>query len=149
MRFDLRRLRAGELLATAGVVVMLVALFAVHWYDGAVARTGWHTATHLRWLLLVAAAFGLAITAAQAACRGPALPASLDVLAIVVAFVTLLWLIFRVAVDPPPHELFGAWLELIGGAALLAGSFLALRQEGILERDGPGEIPLVRLDRAA
>jgi len=145
MGFDLRRLRSGEVVALAGTLLMLVALFGVTWYGGATARTGWQGTTHVRWLLVVAAAFGLAITATQAACRDPALPASLDVLSVVVALIAVLWLIYRVIISAAPHQRAGAWLELLGSVLLLAGSFLALRQEGILERDGPGEIELVQL----
>jgi hypothetical protein len=77
--------------------------------------------------------------------RAPAIPASLDVIAVPVTLVAVLWLLYRVAINAPADQRFGAWLELIATAGLLAASVLALRQEGILERDGPQEIPLVAL----
>ncbi len=152
MHFRLSRLRRGELVSAAAVVVMVVALFGLKWYGASAgpsgrspAVNGWTGATHLRWLLVIAILAGVAVVVTQAACRAPAIPASLDVLATVVAFVAVLWLVFRVLLDAPAHQLFGAWLELIGALGLLAGAFGALRQEGIAAGDGPGEIPVVEL----
>ncbi len=145
MRFDLRRLRAGECLALLAAAVMAVALFALHWYPG---RTGWQATSHLRWLLVVTIAVGLALVAAQAIFRAPALPASLDVIAVPVTLVALLWLLYRVAINAAAHERFAAWLELIATAGLLGASVLALRQEGTLGRDGPQVIPVVELPRS-
>lgn len=145
MRFDPRRLRAGEWLALLACAVMVVALFALHWYPG---RTGWQATSHLRWLLLVTIAVGLALVAAQAVFRAPAVPASLDVIAVPVALVALLWLLYRVAINPSGHQRFGAWLELMATAGLLAAGILALRQEGTLERDAPHVIPVVELPRS-
>lgn len=145
------RLRAPEWLAAAGAVVMLVALFALDWYGPATGapttRTGW-TATHLHWLVLIAILLGLALALTQAACRGPALPASLSVISSVVAFITLLWLVYRVVLDTPPHQEAGAWIELCGALALFVGSYWSIRLEGIRPQDGPQEIPVVRLPPA-
>jgi hypothetical protein len=144
MRPDLRRLRAGELLSTAACVLMLISLFALRWYARP-DRDGWQGATHARWLLLVAIAVGLATVIAQILYRAPAIPASLDVVAVYIALLTVLWLLYRVAINPGSGQQAGAWLELLGAVGLLAGVFVSLRQEGILERDGPGEIPVIDL----
>lgn len=148
MSVDLRRLRAGEWLAGAGAAIMAVALFA-HWYGpaapGGPYLTGWAGIAHLRWVWLVAIAVGLALVVAQAACRAPALPASLSVISTVIALIAVLTLLIRVVIDPLAHQRFPAWLEFIGACALLVGSFGSLRQEGIRERDGPGEIPVIDL----
>lgn len=136
------RLRAGEWLAAASVVLMLVALFGLAWYRK---QTGWDEVTHLRWLLLIAILLGAAAVITQAAFRTPAISVSLDVISTVVALPTVLWLIVRVVIDAGAHQKPGAWLELLGALGLLAGSFLALRQEGIREADGPGDVPLVGL----
>lgn len=152
MRIDLGRLRSGELLTAAAVVAMLVSLFALRWYGagpgGLPARDGWQGATHLHWLLVVATAVGAATVVTQAACRGPALPSALDALSTVIALPALVWLLFRVVIDPGAHQQAGAWVGLAAGAGLLAGSFVSLRQEGILDRDGPQQIPLVELPEA-
>jgi hypothetical protein len=152
MGFRPARLRSGEWLTAAAVVVMLISLFGLHWYGSTSApggrlpaRDGWTGATHLHWLLALAVVVAIAAVVAQAVFRAPAVPACLDVISVVVALVAVLWLIFRVVIDAPPHQLFGAWLGLIAAFGLLAGSFLALRQEGIREADGPGEVPLVEL----
>ncbi len=146
MRFDLRRLRAGEWLALLAAAVMALALFALRWYPG---RTGWQATSHLRWLLVLTIAVGLALVAAQAVFRAPAIPVSLDAIAVPVTLIAVLWLLYRVAIHAPAGQRFGAWLELIATAGLLAASVLALRQEGTLERDGPSVIPVVELPRSS
>jgi hypothetical protein len=136
------RLRAGEWLTAAAAALMLVSLLVAHWYPR---RTGWQSATHLRWLLVIAIVLGTALVITQAALRAPAIPATLDVISIVVTIPTLLWLVLRVVIDAGAHQRLGGWFELLGAVGLLTGSFLALRREGIREADGPGEIPLVDL----
>ncbi|HLJ03698.1 MAG TPA: hypothetical protein VKT31_09670 [Solirubrobacteraceae bacterium] len=138
----LSRLRSGEWLTAVSVAVMLVALFALAWYRK---QTGWDGVTHLRWLLLIAILLGAALVITQAAFRAPAIPVSLDVISTVVAIPTVLWLIVRVVIDAGAHQKAGPWLELLGAIGLLVGSFLALRQEGIRDADGPGDVPLVDL----
>jgi hypothetical protein len=139
---NLSRLRAGEWLTAVSVALMLVALFGLAWYRK---QSGWEGVTHLRWLLLISILLGMAVVVAQAAFRAPAVPVSLDMISTVVAIPTVLWLIVRVLIDAGPHQKAGAWLELLGALGLLVGSFLALRQEGIRDADGPGEVPLVDL----
>jgi hypothetical protein len=53
-------------------------------------------------------------------------------------------LIYRVLIDPPPHEQAGAYLGLLSAVALAYGGYLSLRQEGIAPTDAPTEIPVVR-----
>lgn len=143
------RLRAGDWLAALGAIVMIVALFGLHWYGatagGSGPRTGWSATAHLHWLLALAILVGLAFVVAQAACRAPAIPACLSAVSIVVALITTVWLLFRVVIDPGPHRQAGAWIELLGAGALLVGSYWSLRAEGIRPEDGPGEIPLLEL----
>jgi hypothetical protein len=143
------RLRGGEWLAGLGVIVMIVALFGLHWYGpsagDATTRSGWNGATHLHWLLALAILVGLALVVSQAACRAPALPACLSVVSSVLAAITLLWLLYRVVLDAQPHQQIGAWVELVGGLLLFVGSYWSLRQEGIAPEDGPGEIPVLTL----
>src|SRR5437763_3007781 len=143
------RLRAGEWLAALGAILMIVALFGLHWYgptpDAPSTRSGWSGATHLHWLLLVAILVGLALAISQAACRAPAIPATLSVVSSGIAFLALLWLLFRVVLDAPPHQEAGAWIELIAALLLFVGSYWSMRQEGIRPQDGPGEIPVLTL----
>ena len=149
MSVSLARLRAAEWLAALGAIVMIVALFGLHWYGAAAGasgpRSGWTGTTHLHWLLALAILVGLAFVGAQAACRAPAIPASLSAVSIVLALITVVWLLFRVVIDPGPHQQAGAWIELLGALALLIGSHWSLRTEGLRPADGPGEIPVLEL----
>jgi hypothetical protein len=143
------RLRGGEWLAGLGAIAMILALFGLHWYGPTAgtptARSGWNGTTHLHWLLALDILVGLALVLTQAACRAPAIPACLSVVSSVLTAITLLWLGFRVVLDPPPHQLVGAWIELIGALVLLVGSYWSLRQEGIAPADGPRDIPVIAL----
>ena len=146
------RLRGGEWLAALGAIVMIVALFGLHWYGPTAGtpttRSGWNGATHLHWLLALDILVGLALVLAQAACRAPAIPACLSVVSSVLTAITLLWLLFRVIIDAQPHQEVGAWIELVGALVLLVGSYWSLRQEGIAPEDGPQEIPVLSLPAA-
>lgn len=160
---DPARLRQGEILAGVAGLILLVVLFAVPWYglSGTFAptaaslglpttSTGWDGLTTIRWLLLLTALAALALALAQAACRGPALPACLGVVVIVLGFISTVALIVRVGLDlPGPSHVVerraGAFIGLAATALILVGGYRSLRQEGVLERDGPREIPTVAL----
>jgi Na+/citrate or Na+/malate symporter len=151
MSVELSRLRGGEWLAAAGAVVMIVSLFVLHWYNPApgVTQTGWRGVTHLHWLILVASLVGLALAVAQAVCRAPAWPVSLSVISTVVALLAVLWLVYRLVIQPPAHQQVGAWIGFVGTLALLVGSYWSMRQEGIRAQDGPAEIPVLTLPPTA
>lgn len=136
------RLRRGELLAGVAAAALLVLLLAVHWYGR---QTGWQVLTSARWAALatVAAAFALVLT--QLTLPAPALPVSLSVIVTVLGLLTVVWLIYRVAISAPAHEQVGAWLGLLSACLIFAGAFLSMREEGIRPEDGPQEIPLVTL----
>ena len=87
MRFELSRLRSGEVLAGAAAVVLLVCLFALPWYglNSSVAsiaqrlgvstsRTGWDSLTTLRWLILITSLSALALVYLQGTRRAPLEP---------------------------------------------------------------------------
>jgi hypothetical protein len=95
-------------------------------------------------MLLVVAAVGLALVVAQARFRAPAIPACLDTVSTVLAAIGVVWVL--VDVVSGSHQRAGAWLGLLAACAIEAGSFLALRQEGILDVDGPQHIPVVPLE---
>ncbi len=167
---SVHRLRGGEWLATAGAVVLLISLLALHWYapTGHAGwwsyppvrprriytypthalftgpRTGWTAIPVLRWFVLVTVALGLALTIAQAASAGPALPVTLDLMGMVVAGVTSVLLVIRLASTGAPLR-FGAVLGLLSCLAIAVGAFRALRAEHGWT-PGPGrEIELVDL----
>jgi hypothetical protein len=112
--------------------------------------TGWQALPTLRWFVLVTVALGLALALAQAACRGPALPVTLDLVAMLVGTLTTLLLLIRLATTPAPLR-FGAVVGLLAAAAVARGAFRALRVEQGWRPDpgappgGPGAIEVVDL----
>jgi hypothetical protein len=161
--FNPARLRHGEILAGAAGLILLVVLFAVPWYGLSAtfaptaaslgvptSSTGWSGLTTLRWLLLLTAFAGLALAVAQAACRGPALPSCVAVVVIILGFLSTVALIIRVGLDlPGPSHVVerraGAFIGLGAAVVALVGGYRSLRQEGIMDSDGPREIPTVAL----
>lgn len=161
MRFDLARLRRGEVIVGASGLVLLASLFLLKWFglSGALLRlakgfgtsssvTGWNSLSHVRWLTLVTIIVALLLVVFQAGKRSPAVPVSLSVITFVLALVNALALIYRVLISLPGpdsafHRKLGAWIGLVAALALVAGGYLSIRQEGVLERDGPGEVPTV------
>jgi hypothetical protein len=148
MDFDASRLRRGEWLAGASAVLLAILMVGGKWYGSASrtggSLTGWQAHTDLRWLLLVTivAAAGLVFT--QATLRAPALPVTMSLVVMLLGIVTVLALIFRVLIDPPPHEQAGAYLALLSAIGIAFGGYFSLRQEGVARRDAPTNIPIVR-----
>jgi hypothetical protein len=156
MGFDPSRIRRGEALAGVSAAALLAFMFVLHWYGPRADRarpvssqTGWQAFSVWRWLALLTILGALCLVVFQATRRAPALPVSTSVVTIALALVAVLWLAIRVLLDHPPHQMIGAILGLAGALGILAGSSLSLRQEGIAPRDGPGEIPTVRLGDVA
>lgn len=145
--FDPRRLRAPDWLAGAAGLVLLLDLFAVRWYgngDGSV--SGWTALTILRWLLVLGGVAGVGLLVAQARCRAPAVPITVTVLTSLIALICLIAVVIRTLDPPGSLELrAGALIGLVATAALLIGGVQSMRQEGILDRDGPGEIPTLSI----
>ena len=111
---------------------------------------GWHGLTTLRWFMLVTIALSLALVYFQATRRSPAVPVSLSVIVLVVALITLIALIYRVLINEPgPDSLIdqkaGAFIGLIATLAIVWGGYLSLREEGVREADGPGDIDTIPL----
>ena len=140
------RLRGGEWVAAFGAVLLLVSLLVLHWYGPQTrvgppmlpslgrrlfpigALTGWRAIPTLRWFGLLTVALGLALALAQALVRGPALPATLDLIAMLVAGLTTLLLVIRLATTDAPLR-FGAVVGLLAAGAVTFGAFRALRTE--------------------
>ena len=166
MDFQPARLRKGELIVGAGSIVLLASMFLLKWFGltGALAPqaqrlgfatsvNGWHGLTTLRWFMLVTVTLGLALVYFQAARRAPAVPVSVSAIVSTVALITLLALIYRVLINGPgPDSLIdpkaGAFVGLAAALAIVAGGYLSLREEGVMEADGPGEIPTIPLSSA-
>jgi hypothetical protein len=167
MDFDPSRLRRGELIVGASAVVLLASMLLLKWYGlsssfAPTARAlgvstsvdGWNGLTHLRWLVFLTIACGLALVVFQATRRAPAIPASLSVIVTVLGILTALALVYRVLINEPGSDSLveqkaGAFVGLISAIALAYGGYESMRQEGIAAKDGPGEIETVTPGRAS
>jgi len=163
---DPARVRRGEWLAGAGAAVLLVSLFALPWYavkapyrptasllGVATSHDGWSSLSHVRWLLIVTVLAALALVYLQASRRAPALPVTFSMFVTVLAFISVLVLIYRVLINEPGADAVvdqraGAYVGLISACVILYGGFESLRREGIADRDGPQEIETVTPGRA-
>ncbi|HEX4279930.1 MAG TPA: hypothetical protein VHZ27_04135, partial [Solirubrobacteraceae bacterium] len=106
MDFDASRLRRGEWLAGASAVLLAIFLVGGKWYGGAGrtggSLTGWQALTDLRWLLLVTIVAAVGLVFIQATRRAPALPVTMSLVVMLLGIVTVVALIIRVLIDPPP-----------------------------------------------
>jgi hypothetical protein len=134
----------------AGASAVLLAIFMVggKWYGtgsgSSGSQTGWQALTDLRWLLLVTIVAAAGLVFAQAARRAPAIPVTMSLVVMLLGIVSVVALIYRVLISPPPHEEAGAYLGLLWAFGIALGGYFSLRQEGIAVRDAPRDIPIVR-----
>jgi hypothetical protein len=167
MGLDPSRLRRGELIVGAGTLVLLVSMFALKWYGPSApfhptavslgvptSVNGWNALTHLRWLMLVTIACGLALVYLQAARRAPAVPVTFSVIVTVLGLLTALALFYRVVINEPGSDgvidqKAGAFVGLASAIAIVIGGYLSMRDEGIADRDAPSEIETVHLGNAS
>jgi hypothetical protein len=112
---DLRRLRAGEWLAAAGGVALLVSLF-MEWHDGPGAVLGV--------LLAALAALALALAVLQATQTSPAKAVGAGVLTVVLGAIGVLVMLLNL-----PGT--GAFLALAATVAIVAGGWLSLANEHV------------------
>jgi bacteriorhodopsin len=159
MRLRFSRLRWPEWVIGAGGLLLLFSTFVLPWYQLTrstpgpppkffveVSQNGWHGVTHARWLLLVTILAAFAVVFFQARQRAPALPIAATVFAVPLAALTVLWLIYRVWINPAGGREIGGWIGLLSAAAIVYGGYKSIRTEGIAEEDAPTEIPAVRLE---
>jgi cytochrome bd-type quinol oxidase subunit 2 len=148
MEFDPSRLRRGELLAGTSAVLLAIFMVGVTWYGAGAGKsgsqTGWQALTDLRWLLLVTIVAAVALVVLQATRRAPAIPVTMSLVVMLLGIVTVVALIYRVLINPPPHQQAGAYLGLLSAVGIAVGGYLSLRQEGVAGRDERRDIPIVR-----
>jgi len=128
---SLRRLRAGELLALAGVALVVASLLEPWYTSPAGNLDAWDTFGPAVALLLAAVCAGLAMVVSALAERTPALPVATAVWCVPLALLAVIAAVVRV-LERPDHAsglCIGAWLALVGAVAILVGSWLALRDE--------------------
>ncbi len=131
MRMSLKRLRAGELLALAGAICVIVSLFVRSYEAPAGNLDAWNTFGPGVVLLLAAVCAALAMVLSALTERSPALPVSTAVWCVLLGFLAVIAAIVR-ALERPDHATevcLGAWLALAGAVAILAGAWQALRDE--------------------
>ena len=138
--------RAGELLALAGAVCVIVAMF-LPWYQGATGRLdAWETFGPAVVLLLLAAGAGLWLFASTVTERSTALPVAVGVWTVVLGVIGLVSAIVRL-LERPDHSTqlcAGPWLALVGTLAVLVGAWLSLKDERVSTYEAASPTPRPR-----
>jgi hypothetical protein len=128
---SLRRLRAGELIALAGAICLIVAL-ALPWYENATGKlSAWATFGVAVALLILAAAGALALVLATVTERTTAIPVAAAVWGTFFGIVGTIAAVVRL-LERPEHATMlcsGAWLALVGALLVLVGSWQSMRDE--------------------
>lgn len=126
---DLRRLRAGEWVAAASGVALLVSLF-LPWY-GPESATAWESLSAIDVLLAFVAATGVLLAIVTAAQRVAAIPIALSALVALASIVGVLLVLFRMldVPDGASGREWALWLGLAGAAGIGVGAFMAMREE--------------------
>jgi hypothetical protein len=131
MRLDLRRLRPAELLALLAGLLLGVSLF-LPWYEvSGVQRDAWNALTVAELPAALAALLALALVAATALQRSPALPVALAVWTTAVAAIALVVVVVRILAlpDGASARCYGLWLGLAGSVGVLVAGWLSMRDE--------------------
>jgi uncharacterized membrane protein HdeD (DUF308 family) len=129
---SLRRLRVGELVVLAGVVLLAVSLLEP-WYEAPASGRldAWDTFGAAMVLLLACLCAGLATVISALGERDAALPVSSAVWSVLLGLLGVIAAIVRL-LERPDHAsslCAGPWLALAGALGVLAGSWLVLRDE--------------------
>lgn len=131
MTARLRRLRAGELIALAGAICVLVSLFVRDFEGPSGTLDAWSTFDAGVVLLALAALAALALVVATLAERTTAIPVAIEVTAVPLALAGVIAALVRALAKPgnASEVCFGAWLGLAGAALILIGVWQAMRDE--------------------
>ena len=128
---SLRRLRAGELLALLGAILVIVALTRP-WYENAFTTlSAWETFGPAIALLIAAAAAALALVVSTVTERSTALPVAAGVWSALFGIAAVLCALVRL-LERPDHATrlcAGAWLAFAGAVLILIGSWQSMRDE--------------------
>jgi hypothetical protein len=139
---DLRRLRAGELVAAASGVALLVSLFGP-WYDGAGdTLSAWAALGVIDVLLALVAAAGVGLAIVTAAQRVPAVPIAFSAFLTFAGAFGVVIVLIRL-VDLPSDAIgrgWGVWLALAGAAGTVVGAALAMRDERLSPPGGHTDV---------
>ena len=125
---DLRRLRAGEWVAAASGVTLLVSLF-LPWYEPS--TSAWEALAAIDVLLAFVAASGVLLAIVTAVQRVPAVPIATSALVAISGLFGVLLVLFRL-IDTPDGAAgreWALWLGLAGALGIVAGAFISMRDE--------------------
>ncbi len=130
----MRRLRAGEWLAAAAGVALIVALL-LPWYEtgGNDLRgpelNGFEALTVVDLLLVALAVLAISLAVLQATQDGPTEPVGAGVLAVTFGAIGVVLVLFRI-IDQPDRDLLGhgsgVWIALGATVAITAGGWLSI-----------------------
>jgi hypothetical protein len=153
---DLSRLRAGEWVAAASGVTLLVSLF-LPWYEfeicavpytdlsrGCPTMSAWESLAAIDVLLAFVAASGVLLAIVTAVQRVPAVPTALSALVTIAGVFGVLLVLFRVLdlPDGAAGREWALWLGLAGAAGIVVGAVIAMRDE-VRPGDTRPEIPAI------
>ncbi len=151
---DFSKLRTGELVAAVGGVVLLVAMFAVDWYEisgfgGLVEQFGnslgvdtgikaWDgqgfLGTIANLVILAAAVSAITLAVLTATSRTVALPVAASAITAGLGIGAVVMVLGRMVFQPGPNEVvdlrFGILLALIGAGIVAYGGWRAMQEEG-------------------
>jgi hypothetical protein len=131
---DLRRLRAGEWIAAACGVGLLVSLW-LPWYSSASGEdskwSGWESLAALDVILALIAATAVGLLIVTATQRVPAVPVALSVFVTFAGLLGVLLVLFRVLGTPAGADgrEWALWLALASSLGIVAGGLVAMRDE--------------------
>jgi hypothetical protein len=128
---DLRRLRAGDVVASVSGAALLVALF-LPWYsaDGEEA-SAWQALSAIDLVLALVALLAASLLPVTASQRVPAVPVALSAFVTLAGMIGLLLVLVRLGSLPGAADgrEWGLWLGLLAVAGIVAGGGLAMRDE--------------------
>lgn len=131
MSAGVRRIRAGELIALAGAVCVIVSL-TEPWYESPTGTLdAWSTFGPAVVLLIVAAVAALVLFGATLTERSTALPVAAAVWSAFLGFTGVIAALVRL-LERPDHATSlcaGAWLAFAGAVAILLGAWQSMRDE--------------------
>ncbi len=131
---ELRRLRAGEWIAAASGVGLLVSLW-LPWYSSATsdgsALTAWESLAALDVILALIAASAVGLLIVTATQSVPAVPVAVSVFVTMAGLLGVLLILIRVLSAPDGSEgrEWALWLALASAIGIVAGSLVAMRDE--------------------
>jgi hypothetical protein len=159
---DLSKLRRGELIAAAGGIVLLVALFVLDWYAvgvdvstpfGDISSSGlefgaWDgqgfTGTIANLVILAAAIAAIGLAVVTATSRTITLPVAASALTAGLGLAAVVMVFLRMVFQPGQNEFielrFGIWLALISSAVIAYGGWDSMREEGTSFEDARDQL---------